>query len=107
MKIERERFTDDKRNPDQEKAASSEEEVGRREDMSGRKRLPDKQPTTRKAVEIHRRQEQAGSRESGSIRQGCREKEMSKQKRSQKLTQPTAVPARRPGVVPIGSPFSL
>jgi hypothetical protein len=32
---------------------------------------------------------------------------MSKQKRSQKLTQPPAVPARRPGVVPIGSPFSL
>ena len=61
---------------------------------------------TRRAVKIQKCQEQARSRESGSIKQRCREKEMSRTETSE-ITQSTAVPARRSAAVPIGSPLSL
>ena len=60
--------------------------------------------STRRAVKTQKRQEQAGPRESG---QRCREFRNVKDKDFQEITEATAVPARRSGVVPIGSPLSL
>ena len=45
--------------------------------------------------------------ESGSIRERCREFRNVKGQDFQEKTQSTAVPARRSGAVPIGSPLSL
>ena len=52
-------------------------------------------------------QEQARSRESGSIKQRCREKEMSRTETSKRSRSRRPVPARRSAAVPIGSPLSL
>ena len=51
----------------------------------------------RRAVKIQKCQEQAISRDSGIIRQRCREFRNVKDKDSQEITQSTAVPARRSG----------
>ena len=54
-------------------------------EMSGRKRCPDKQQACGRSVKFHECQEQAGSRDSGSIRQECREQDMSRTGTSSKL----------------------
>ena len=71
--------------------------------VCGRSRTPEM--STGGTVKIQRWQAQTRSRESGIVRKGCREKEVSKRKSPKR--QWTAATTSRSGCVPIGFPFSL
>jgi hypothetical protein len=49
-----------------------------KEKYQGEKKCPDKQQPTGRSVKIQKCQEQAGTRDSGSIRQRCREQDKDK-----------------------------
>jgi hypothetical protein len=72
------------------------------------KRRPDKQQATGRSVKIHTCQSGAsGIKRKWQYQTSCREERNVKDKEFQEITESTAVPARLPGVVPIGFPFSL
>ena len=97
------RFSGDKCKPDGEKVASSEKEAERKtcqaqKDVQTSRRQPER--LSRFRIDKGKRdQEKVASSDKMPRARNVKDKEF------QEMTPSTAVPARRPGVVPLGSPF--